>query len=514
MKRRPDMAPQRYDRTGLLAVDPKAFFELFIVPSSRANEMIGEVCVVDVCGPLDQHDMGWSDSYEAIRGRMAEACASPAKAIVMRVDSPGGACAGCFDTVREIRAMCLAARKPLYAYCDHATSAGYAIASAAAFIMTADTGVVGSIGVLERRPDFTAQNALHGVRIDFVASGARKAYGNPDLPITDDELTAKQEIVDAIAGVFFALVEDTRGIPTAEVAAMQAGVFHAEASRSARLVDDVGSFETLLARVASGKQVYAMSAYEKARAALEEAAKGDDANAAVAKRALATMAAGIGGDDEDKPDAADDGEEPDAAEGDDDDADKDKKPAAEGDDVPADDDKPAKPKAEPPAAATATASSGSGRPTADDTHSVAIAALAKAHTLEAQLATRDARAERKRLLAKRTDFGKELRAELLKETTPIATVRNMVKTLPRVPVPGGDLAARAGAAGGAPTRGAGQGTTDTLGSDPRADQANDMDVRMGLVEQTLGVTRTRNFLQFGVINKPVEAVAAGKDAAK
>jgi ClpP class serine protease len=511
MKRRPDMAPQRYDRTGLLAVDPKAFFELFVVPSSRANEMIDEVCVVDVCGPLDQHDMGWSDSYEQIKGRMAEACAGPAKAIVMRVDSPGGACAGCFDTVREIRAMCAEARKPLYAYCDHATSAGYALASAAAFIMIADTGVVGSIGVLERRPDFTAQNALHGVRIDFVTSGEKKAYGNPDLAITDAELTAKQEIVNAIAGVFFALVEEMRGIPAAELAAMQAGVFHAEASRSAGLTDDVGSFDVLVARVASGKVFAMASPYEKARSALEEAAKGDDANAAVAKRALATMAAGIGGDDDDKPDAeGDDADKPDA-EGDDD-ADK---PDAEGDDAPADDDKPKPPKTDPPAAATA---SSTGRPSASDTHSVAIAALAKAHTLEAQLATRDARAERKRLLARRDDFGKELRAELMKESTPIATVRNMVKTLPRVPVPGAiagaaDLAARAGGTGAA-TRGAGQGTTDTTGSDPRAGHASEMDQRMGLTEQTLGVTRTRNFLQFGVVHKPIEAVAAGKEATK
>jgi ClpP class serine protease len=513
MKRRSDTPPQRYEPSGMLAVDPRAFLELFIVPSSRANELIGSTCVVDVCGPIEAHDTGWADSYEAIQQRVAEACESPASVIVLRVDSPGGAVKGCFDAVKALRRMCAEANKPLYAFCEYACSAGYAIASAAELVFAAESALVGSIGVVERRADYSAQNAANGLRVEFIASGTRKAYGNVDLPITDDELAAKKEVIDACAGVFFALVEETRGIKAADVAALQASVLHAEAAKGAGLVDEVTTFETLLARIASGKAM-AMTAYEKARAALEEAAKGDDANAAVAKRALATMATGAGGDDDDadKPD-------PDAAEGDDD-ADA-EKPAAGDGDAPADDDKPAKPKADPPAAtAAATASSGGAQPSASDTHSVALAALAKAHTLEARLASGEARAERKRLLARREDFSKELRAELMKETTPIATVRNMVKTLPRVPVPGGaaDLAARAGAAGGAaggaPTRGAGQGTTDTLGSDPRGGQASEMDVRMGLVEQTLGVTRTRNFLQFGVVNKPVEAAAGGNGVTK
>lgn len=512
MKRRSDTPPQRYEPSGMLAVDPRAFLELFIVPSSRANELIGSTCVVDVCGPIEAHDTGWADSYEAIQQRVAEACESPASVIVLRVDSPGGAVKGCFDAVKALRRMCAEANKPLYAFCEYACSAGYAIASAAELVFAAESALVGSIGVVERRADYSAQNAANGLRVEFIASGTRKAYGNVDLPITDDELAAKKEVIDACAGVFFALVEETRGIAAADVAALQASVLHAEAAKNAGLVDEVTTFETLLARIASGEAV-AMTAYEKARAALEEAAKGDDANAAVAKRALATMAAGVGGDDDDadKPD-------PDAAEGDDDDA---EKPAAGDGDAPADDDKPAKPKEDPSAAtAAATASSGGGQPSTTDTHSVALQALVKVHTLEARLATSDARAERKRLLARRADFSKELRAELMKETTPIATVRNLVKTLQPMPVPGGaaDLAARAGAAGGAaggaPTRGAGQGTTDTLGSDPRGDQASEMDVRMGLAGQTLGVTRTRNFLQFGVIKKPVEAAVGGNGVTK
>lgn len=501
MKRRSDTPPQRYEPTGLLAVDPRAFLELFIVPSSRANEMIGAVCVVDVCGPLEQHDARWCDSYEAIKARVAEACESSASAVVLRVDSPGGAVAGCFDAVRAIRAMCATARKPLYAFCEHACSAGYALASAAGHVAMSDTALVGSIGVVERRTDLSAANARDGVRVEFIASGTRKAYGNVDLAITDAELAAKKEIVDATAAVFFALVQETRGIKASKVAALEAGVFHAEAARRVGLVDEVTSFEALIARVASGGETMAdddkdkdTNDYDAARASLEKAAKGDDANARAAKRALAALDT-----DDDEPAAEGDDDEAPAAESDDDEP-----AAASAEDAPADEAKPAK----KPAPATAASTNA----TAAAAHSVALKALAEAHTARAELAADRERGERKRLLAKRPDFGKELRAELLKAETPLATVRNMVRTLPRgtAPTPASSAAAQTVAG----TRGAGQGTPEALGTDPRAADAADMDLRMGLTAQTLGVKRSRNTLEFGVVNavagnqQPTESAAA------
>jgi ClpP class serine protease len=505
MIRRSTMPPQRYARTGLLAVDPSAFLELFIVPSSRESELIGSTCVIDICGPLDQHDSGWGDSYEAIRGRVAEACASSALAILLRIDSPGGAVSGCFETVRAIRAMCAAAGKPLYAYCDHATSAGYALASAASYIAASSTAILGSIGVIETRTDLSARNAAEGIRVEFIASGARKVDGRVDAPITDAELTAKREIVDAIAGVFFALVEEMRGIPAPEVAAQQAAVYHAEAAIVARLVDQVASFENILTQIATGGFTVMPSPYDKARAALEEAAKGDDANAAAARRALAAMDNGGGDDDKDKP--VDPDADTDAADAD-----------AGGDDPPADaDDDAPPPPAKPDPAASTPGAGAATQASAASTHSIALAAMAKAHDLEAQLASDRVHAERVRLLNTRRDFDRELRAELMKASTPIETVRSMVKTLKRKPVPAAAATAAATATG---TRGDNQGGTTpaaaVVGSgapgteDPRAD----MDARMGLTQTTLGVTRTRNMLLFGVVNKPADAASSGQGVTK
>lgn len=473
MKRRSNVAPQEYKRTGILAVHPQAFLELFMVPESRENEEREGVVIVDICGPLTQHDDGWCDSYEAIRGRVQEACASAATAIVLRIDSPGGDVSGCFDTARAIRAMCAAAGKPLYAHVDgRACSAGYAFASAANTICLGDTGIVGSIGVIAARADVSAMNAAQGIRIALVASGARKADGNPDQPLSDAELKAAQELVDSMANAFFELVADMRGIPAASVEALQAGVFHAGAAVKARLADAVQSFDEMLAAVASGKGTVMSSPYEKAKAALEEAAAGDDANAAAAKRALAAM---------DEPKTEPDGDEPK-----DDEKKDDEKAESDGDEPKDDDDGDKK-----PAAASA---SGKAAASAAD---IALQALTEVNQLKAQLKSEKLKNERDALLATRPDLPAELLPVL--RAADLATVRNYLKSMPKASA-GKTIAKPAATATVAGTRGAGQGGPDVT---PPQAAINELDRAMGLTANTLGCRREGNTMKFGVMEVPL-----------
>jgi ClpP class serine protease len=483
-RRRKADAPRRFEaRAGrTYAIDPRAFFDFFMEPETRDNERVGNVEVVDIEGPLEQYASGWCDSYEAIAGRITQACESDAAAIVMRIDSPGGACAGCFDTARAVRSACLKAGKPLYAYVvDKACSAGYAFAAAAQSIALGDTATVGSIGVISTREDVSAMLAQRGVRVELITSGARKRDGHPESPITDDEIAATQLVVDSVANVFFALIEETRGLSAAKVAALQAGVFHGESAISARLADSVQSFDSFLAAIAGGNTTMA-TAYEKARASLQEAAEGDDANAAAAKRALAAMDEGNEPDkkDDDKSDDADKAEGDDAgkAEGDDDDK------KAEGDDEPVDD-APSKKKE------------------AEARMSGELSAIAEVHKLRSELAAKDVASERKALIASRKDFDGAMIKELSKSSTPIEIVRNLVKTLPKGPAvkppspKGGGTAAVAG------VRGETQGGVDASSS-----EAEDLDRAMGLSANTFGTRREGNQLVLGVMSK-TNAAASG-----
>lgn len=461
---------RRYERAGFLAIDPKAFLELFIAPDvAPENTEINGVTVVDIRGPLDARAGSWCDSYESIRGRVASACESGTTGVVLRIDSPGGDAQGCFECAREIRDLCAAAGKPLIAYVDgRACSAAYALATAASRIVLSESATVGSIGVLSMRTDYSAMNASRGVRVAFITSGAHKTDGHPDAPITESELAAEQLTVNSLAGVFFGLVAEHRGIAPKAIEQLEARVLHGAQAIAAGLADEVAPWGSTLARVAAGQMetIKMAASYEKTRAALEEMAAGDDANARAAKAALAALdAAGGGGDD--------DGDEAPA----DDDADKDKSgEAPAGDD---DDEKSATDPAPTPAASAPT--------------DPALQALAEVHKLRAEIHARDERDERNRLIASRDDFGPEMVAALRK--APIATVREMVASLPK-----GAPVARVSkrAAADTPARAPLHGNPDAAAVPalPPAEKA-ELDRRMGLIGTQAGVVNTPFKLQLG-----------------
>jgi ClpP class serine protease len=445
---------RRFERTGYLALDPKALLQLFVTPDAPpANAEIGGVTVVEVRGPLTQRDDSWCDSYESLSARLTAACESASPAIVLRIDSPGGEVQGCFEAVREFRERCAAAGKQLYAFVEgRACSAAYAIASAAQWIVLSEAATCGSIGVLSTRVDYTQQNAANGIRVAFIASGARKTDGHPDAPITEAELVAEQEVVDSLANIFFELVAEHRGLDATAIAQLDARTLHGAAAINAGLADEVSTFGQLLARIAAGgmERVTMATSYEKARAALEEAAQGDDANAKAAQAALAALKAAEGGGEA---------------------GDKEEDPA---------NDKPGEP------AGTAAETSGD-KPAAEDekdkkeaaasSGDLAAQAWAKVHELETKMREREARDERARLLASRPDFGPELLSVM--KTAPLETVRDMVAKLPK----GKIVAATAKRAAAdqpdvQPTAGEGQDSGGV--THLPAEQKDKMDRRMGL----------------------------------
>lgn len=232
---------------GPLAIAPSALGLLFALPVSRENTNISGYTVVDVAGPLTNHDEGLFDSYDAIRERFAQACSDPeTTGIALLVDSPGGECHGAFELSRELRAMAESSGKTFVSYADAmCCSAGYAIAASAPRVIASPTSTVGSIGVLTMRFDASEALARDGLKYEFIVSGKRKAYGAPELPMSEAERSDTQRQIDDLAEQFHALVQDMRGVPVPQVAAMEAGVYVGRAAVAVGLVDAIGSFEDL-----------------------------------------------------------------------------------------------------------------------------------------------------------------------------------------------------------------------------------------------------------------------------
>jgi ClpP class serine protease len=468
---------RRYERRGLLAINPRALFESFLVDDAAAgpqNSETGDCVIVDIRGPLVAHADYWCDSYEAIQARVVEACAGPARAVVLRFDSPGGDVTGCFDAAAAIRSACDAAGKQLHAYVEgECASAAYALASQCQSITLSMTAIVGSIGVLSMREDISEMNAARGVRVALVMSGARKGDGHPELPITDAELANSQTIVNSMADVFFDLVATGRGLKPLAVAQLQARTFLGETAVRAGLADAVGPLTTVLALVAGGGTVMAKAkmSYEEVKAMLAEAAEGDDPNAASLKRALAAM---------------DEGSEPDGDEKPKDDKPKDPEPDAA---AAASDDAAAKAKAEADEAAKAAAAAG-GDEKATAATRTALKALAEVASLKAEIAKRDDATERTKLIASRPDMAADMVAVL--ERAPLALVREHIASLPALK--GGTIANPRVAQSGKPTQGKGQQNGE---SHLPAAEKSALDARMGLHSEKPGVVETEFKLSLG-----------------
>jgi ClpP class serine protease len=447
------------------ALDARAIGEL--LPETKAvrpNYDYDCVTVVSVAGPLRARTNADEDSYEEIIGRVASATVADTQAIVLELSTPGGDAAGCVEAARKIRAICQLAGKPLYAWVvDRANSAGYALACGADKIILSESGIVGSIGIIATRTDTSVAARAAGVTITHFASGARKADGYSDVPLSEPEAIASQRLVDSLANVFFGLVKERRGV---NAQALQAGVFHGADAVSAGLADSIMSLDQLVTNIKAGP---IMSDSDEVRKALQKAASGDGPDA---QRAVAALAAW---DKSDGADAADETESPaDAAD--------DTTPADAADESePAgdDDDKPA------PKGASAMAARAM---------NTAARALAAVHTMKVERAREKAVDERSRLLATRPDLDADLAKTLRDPSCPIATVRNLVATLPRLSKGAGASAALS-AAGANPTIPDLQGVGASRMS---AEAKLELDRRMGVIPTKPGVVSSEFTLQLGV----------------
>lgn len=451
-----------YERRGVLAIDPSALQAMYLTlgddggpPNDESSDAYTQVYIR---GPLES-ERGWHwDSYDAIRERVAAACARPASTIVMRIASPGGDASGCFELSRMLRATAAASGKRLLAYVDDkACSAAYAIACAAERIYISETAIVGSIGVIATRVDYSAMNAAQGLRVAFITSGKRKADGHPDQPMTDAELAAQQRVIDSMAEVFFSIVRDARGI---DPQPLEAGVFHGADALKAGLADESKPLDQLLTTLTLGGLI--MEPDEEALAALKKAADGGSESA---KRALAAW------DKTDDADAADDTDDADAS-----------------DETP-----PADDKEKDKAAAAATR--------------IATQALAELHSLKAQMQQDKLATERATLISTRPDLSPELVATLA--SAPIAVVRDLVKTLPRIAT-GADSASALAAQGVRPTVGEDQGA-GTASRLPPA-EAKALRVRMGLEAATPEIHNSNYRLTLGQSPLAGAPVAGGGTA--
>ncbi|MBX3581847.1 MAG: signal peptide peptidase SppA [Rhizobiaceae bacterium] len=172
--------------------------------------------------------------------------AASVKGVILSIDSPGGTTAGgeaIFEAVRK-----LAADKPVVAQVGTlAASAGYMIATATDHIVSRQSSIVGSIGVLVQFPDVTGLMDKIGIKLEEVKSSPLKAEPSPFNPTTDEEHAMIRSMIMDSYEWFVGLVEERRPMTRAEVMAVADGsVFTGRQALQKKLVDELGGEEAAI----------------------------------------------------------------------------------------------------------------------------------------------------------------------------------------------------------------------------------------------------------------------------
>jgi protease-4 len=163
------------------------------------------------------------------------------KAIVLRINSPGGSPAASEEVYKEILRV-RADHKVVYtSMADVAASGGYYIASASDQIYADASTLTGSIGVIWDITDMSGLYKKVGFNPQVVKSGKFKDIGSPNRPLTPDERALLQGIVMETYGQFVKAVSDGRHIPVEDVKKIADGrVFTGSQAIRVKLVDKLG----------------------------------------------------------------------------------------------------------------------------------------------------------------------------------------------------------------------------------------------------------------------------------
>ncbi len=170
------------------------------------------------------------------------------KAIVLRIDSPGGGVGPSQEISREVQRTLLQDKKVIASLGAVAASGGYYIASAASGIVANPGTITGSIGVIMGFTDIQGLLQKIGVTPVVVKSGEYKDIGSPVRTMTDAERTLLQTFSDQVHRQFITAIAEGRHIEYEKVASVADGrILTGENAHELGLVDRLGNLEDAIA---------------------------------------------------------------------------------------------------------------------------------------------------------------------------------------------------------------------------------------------------------------------------
>jgi protease IV len=250
----PPPAPPRRDRAAL-AVVLFVFGGLFLVfflflllaygaVRGEGPRLVGgpRIGVVEIKGEIGSGARGSVDSDETLKVIKRFLDDTDMKAVVVRIDSPGGAVAPSQEIYDELRK--LAEKKTVVCSMGNlAASGGFYIAMACPHILAEPGTLTGSIGVISQFPNVKRLAERFDVKMETIKSGKLKDAGNPFRDMTPEDRAYWQTLIDQVYLQFLAAVVESRELPEAEVRKIADGrALTGQQAQELGLIDELGNF--------------------------------------------------------------------------------------------------------------------------------------------------------------------------------------------------------------------------------------------------------------------------------
>ena len=174
------------------------------------------------------------------------------KAIILRIDSPGGGVASSQEIYEEVRRVRSNGKFVVASLGSVAASGGYYIACIADRIFANAGTVTGSIGVIVQLANAEELLRKVGVEATVITSGPFKDSGNPTRTLRPEERQLFQTLVNDVYQQFIEAVAQGRNLPLDEVRQAADGrIYTGRQAKDLRLVDELGSFQDAITYTAS-----------------------------------------------------------------------------------------------------------------------------------------------------------------------------------------------------------------------------------------------------------------------
>lgn len=225
---------------GTVATVALAFFVVNIAMSGDEMgfaSLHGRVGLVELVGEIEES--------EPVVDQLDRMQRDPTvKAVVMRLDSPGGGVAASQEIYDAVRRLHDDGKPVVASMAGVAASGAYYVACAADSIVANPGTLTGSIGVIMSFPNTEELFRKVGVKFETIKTGKFKDVGSMWRPMTDDERTLLQEVLGNVYDQFIDAIVDGRGMAKEDILPYADGrIFSGDQAMQYGFVDRLGSLD-------------------------------------------------------------------------------------------------------------------------------------------------------------------------------------------------------------------------------------------------------------------------------